>query len=143
MTFSSDSEISHIALGLIDRSLPRSEWTHAAHFAAAAWLLRQEKHDALIEMPDYIRNYNESTGTPNTDSEGYHETITIASLRAIQHILQSHPADVPLYCIVNEILESDLSDPAWLLKYWNKETLFSVLARKVWVEPDIKPLPFA
>ena len=34
--FSSDVEIEHIGRGLLDRSLPKIEWTHAAHFAAAA-----------------------------------------------------------------------------------------------------------
>ena len=38
--FSSDAEVEHIGRGLLDRSLPKIEWTHAAHFAAALWLLR-------------------------------------------------------------------------------------------------------
>ena len=33
--FSSDAEIERIGRGLIDRSLPKAEWTHAGHFAAA------------------------------------------------------------------------------------------------------------
>jgi hypothetical protein len=32
-----DSQIDRIAHGLIDRSLPQAEWTHAAHFAAALY----------------------------------------------------------------------------------------------------------
>jgi hypothetical protein len=35
MPFSSESKIHRIGLGLVDLSLPKSEWTHAAHFAAA------------------------------------------------------------------------------------------------------------
>ena len=59
MSFSSDDEIRHIAQGLIDRTLPRNEWTHAAHFAAAAWLLSDKQHNAFLEMPGFIRDYNE------------------------------------------------------------------------------------
>ena len=31
----SDADIERIALGVVDRTLPKPEWTHAAHFAAA------------------------------------------------------------------------------------------------------------
>jgi hypothetical protein len=40
--FHSDVEIDYLARGLIDRSLPKSAWTHAAHFAAALWLLKRD-----------------------------------------------------------------------------------------------------
>ncbi len=82
--FSSDADIERIGRGIIDRSLPKAEWTHAAHFAAAFWLLRSPERDALREMPGFIRAYNEATGTPNTDTGGYHETITLASLRRVE-----------------------------------------------------------
>ena len=142
MQFNSDSEISHIANGLINRTLPRSEWTHAAHWAAAVWLMHNDQHDPFKEMPDFIRAYNEATGTPNTDSEGYHETITIASLRATKYAIKTSPADQPLYETVNKILASDLGQPGWLFKYWSKDRLFSVHARKNWTEPDLAPLSF-
>jgi hypothetical protein len=31
----------------------------------------------------------------------------------------------------------------WLFRYWSKPVLFSVRARKSWVEPDLAPLPFS
>jgi hypothetical protein len=67
--FSFESEIHRIGLGLIDLSLPKTEWTHAAHFAAALWLLRyRPEWDASRRMPDFIRAYNEATGVANTDT---------------------------------------------------------------------------
>jgi len=80
--FTSDAEIEHIGRGLLDCSLPKIEWTHAAHFAAAFWLLRRSGTHAARDMPKLIRAYNAATGVPNTDSSGYHETITLGSLRA-------------------------------------------------------------
>jgi hypothetical protein len=62
--FHSDAEIEYIARGLTDRSLPKPLWTHAAHFAAALWLLRCRGADAMIDMPPLIRAYNEATGVP-------------------------------------------------------------------------------
>ena len=75
-------EIDHVVRRFFDRSLPRSEWTHAAHFAVALWLLKRRGSHAAREMPPLIRAYNEVTGVPNTVTSGYHETITLASLRA-------------------------------------------------------------
>jgi hypothetical protein len=139
--FASDSEIDRIARGLIERSLPKPEWTHAAHFAAAFWLLRRPDMHALRDMPGFIRAYNEATGVPNTDTGGYHETITIASLRAATAWLAAHP-HVPLHEALNALLASEYGRSDWLLSYWSKPILFSVTARKVWLDPDLKPLPF-
>jgi hypothetical protein len=86
--FDSDDEIAAIGSGLIDLTLPKSAWTHAAHFAATIWLLSCRKDlDAAREMPQLIRRYNEATGTVNSDTAGYHETITQASIRAARDFL--------------------------------------------------------
>lgn len=140
--FHSDAEIERIGRGLLDRTLPKPEWTHAAHFAAAFWLLRQPGFVAERDMPDLIRAYNAATGTPNTDSGGYHDTITQASLRACRAWLAAHPA-VALHLALEELLAGACGRSGWLLEYWSRELLFSVAARRAWVEPDLRPLPFA
>ena len=88
-----------------------------------------------------IRAYNEATGVPNTDTSGYHETITLGSLRAARAWLVSRPS-VALYEALRELLASEYGRPEWLLAYWSKSVLFSVAARKAWVEPDLQQLPF-
>ncbi len=143
MYFSSESDIHFIAEGMINKTLPKSQWTHAAHFAVAVWLLRNENYDAFAQMPDFIRNYNEASGTPNTDTDGYHETITMASLLATKSFVDSQPRHCSLHEIVNGILVSDLTDPSWLLQYWSRGCLFSVQACREWIEPDLAPLPYA
>jgi len=142
MTFSSDKEIERIAKGVIDLSLPKPEWTHEAHFAAAVWVLGHPDMDAFSEMPGLIKAYNTATGVPNSETDGYHETITLASLRAAKHIMQTAPLDRPRFEAVNAIMQSDFGKPDWLLAYWSKEVLFSAKARKEWIAPDLAPLPF-
>jgi predicted deacetylase len=110
MYFSSDAEIDRLANGFVDRSLSKSEWTHAAYFAAAAWLMSSETYDAFRDMPGMIRAYNESTGTPNTDNEGYHETITQASLRATRYFLRHCASGCPLFERINRLLKSELGN---------------------------------
>jgi hypothetical protein len=133
--------IERIGRGLEDRSLPKPEWTHAAHFAAAFWLLREPGRDALRELPGMIRAYNEATGVANTDSSGYHETITLASLRAARAWLATR-SDMPLDEALKALLSAQYGRSDWLLTYWSKPVLFSVTARRSWVEPDLNPLPF-
>lgn len=142
MTYTNDKEIGHIGHGLLDRTLPKSEWTHTAHFAAAIWLLANEDDDVFRNMPMFIRRYNEATGVQNTDTEGYHETITIASLRAAKFSLDKAPPETPLYEIVNNLILSEFGKPPWLFSYWSKPLLFSAKARREWVGPDLQGLPF-
>jgi hypothetical protein len=139
--FSSDAEIDRIGRGLLDRSLPKPEWTHAAHFAAAFWLLHRPDMNPIRDMPGLIRAYNEATGTPNTDTGGYHETITLASLRAACAWLARRPR-ARLFEALNELLASPYGRSDWLLAYWSKPVLFSVEARRAWIEPDLQPFPF-
>jgi hypothetical protein len=139
--FDSDTEIEHIGRGLIDRALPKPSWAHAAHFAAALWLLRSRGADAMIDMPPLIRAYNEATGVPNTDTSGYHETITLASLRAGCAWLVDRPG-MPLHVVLEGMLATALGRSDWLLTYWSRPVLFSVAARRMWVDPDLGPLPF-
>ena len=97
--------------------------------------------DLSRSMPTLIRAYNESIGGTNTDTSGYHETITQASIRAARAFLSDAPLE-PLYETCNGLLRSPLGDPEWLLVYWTRPRLFSVEARRRWVEPDLRPLPF-
>lgn len=140
--YTRDSEIEAIGLGVLDRTLPKPAWTHAAHFAAACWLIRC-RPDIVPErdMPDLIRAYNLATGVANTDSEGYHETITQASLRGARAVLAAFE-DAPLHVALNALLAGELGDSRWPLAYWSRERLFSPQARRAWVEPDLKPLAF-
>jgi len=141
--FASEADIIRIGEGLFARTLPRTEWTHAAHFAAALWLMRYRPElDAAATMPGLIRAYNESVGRVNDDTGGYHQTITLASLRAARGVLDAYPPEMPVHRIVNALMWSSLADPNWLLEYWSRDRLMSVEARRQWVEPDLKSLPF-
>ena len=140
--FQSDAEVRRIGEGLIDRTLPKSEWTHAAHFAAAVYLVAGRPDIAPErDMPDMIRSYNLATGGENTDVAGYHETITQASLHVVRHVLAGLPIAGALHALTNAVLDAGYAQKDWLLRHWRRETLFSVTARKGWVAPDLAPLP--
>jgi hypothetical protein len=141
--FVSDEEVAFIGEGLLDRTLPKTMWTHTAHFAATLWLLRcRPEIEPEREMPGFIRGYNEATGGANTDTSGYHETITQASIRAARAFLCEGGSEKPLFSICNALMRSRVGDPDWLMDYWTRSRLFSVQARRMWVEPDLQELPF-
>src|ERR1700760_3640013 len=74
--FTCNDEIIAIGEGLLARTVPKSDWTHAAHFASTLWLLTcRPEIDLSLAMPRFIRAYNESIGGQNTATSGYHETI--------------------------------------------------------------------
>ena len=136
----SDKDIRDILRGICNLTLPKSEWTHQSHFAAAIAILSDSNFDALNDMPHIIKAYNEATGVKNTDHEGYHHTITIASLLAAQSVMNEGASS--LSGTLNTLLNAEYGQSKWLLSYWSKDLLFSVKARKLWVEPDLKKLPF-
>jgi hypothetical protein len=122
--------------------LPKSNWSHAAHFAATVWLLRSHPDiDARLSIPKLIRAYNEVTGVANMDSSGYHETITQASIRAARAFLAERPQTL-LFEVYNELMRSPLGDSEWLHTFWSRSRLFPREARSAWIEPDREPLPF-
>jgi hypothetical protein len=140
--FHTDEEIVRLAAGLFDLSLPKPEWTHAAHFAATLWVLRHRAEPAEAVMRAAIPPYNVAAGGRNTDTEGYHETITVASVAAARAHLAAHPPDAPLHTVLDAVLESPLGRSDWLLAHWSKARLFSAEARRGWLPPDLAPLPF-
>lgn len=115
-------------------TLPKPEWTHEAH-VVVCWstVARLGAQQALAHLRDAIPRYNEATGTPNTDTDGYHDTITCYYVAAVG-------------ALAGQPLDAVLSHPSCSrtapLVHWSRECLFSVAARRGWVEPDLVPLPW-
>jgi len=140
--FTSDAEIERIGEGLLARTLPRADWTHEAHLAATTYLLlRRPDIDLDMQLPSIIRSFNESVGGVNSETEGYHETITRASLHGVRLFLSEADKREPLFDLVNDLLLSPMGKRDWPLRFYTPERLFSAEARRDWVRPDIATLP--
>ncbi|GAO38665.1 hypothetical protein SCH01S_17_00190 [Sphingomonas changbaiensis NBRC 104936] len=134
--FASADAIRRVGEGLLARTLPRAEWTHEAHLAATTYLVVERPDiDLDAELPEIIRSYNESVGGRNTDSEGYHETITGVFLAAVRaHVVETGERE--LCARVNALLLSPRGRRDWPLRFYSRERLFSVEARLGFVAPD-------
>lgn len=137
----SESEIQHIVSGFQNHSLPKEEWTHQAHLINGLFCIVNEGLEPSIErMRDGITSYNLSVGTQNTDTGGYHESITIFFMHALDAFRKQFQDDLSLVDLVNHFEGSPLMDKRFLFRFYSKKRLFSVEARKGWVEPDIQSL---
>ena len=139
--FASDAEIEHLGEGLLACTLRKEEWTHEAHLAATTYLLlRRPDIDLDKELPAIIRRFNESVGGVNSDSEGYHETITRTFLHGVRLFLSDADEKERLRELNNELLLSPMGKRGWPLRFYSRDRLFSVEARRNFVEPDVAAL---
>lgn len=140
MTAYTDAQVAALAERLLDHSLPKAEWTHAAHLTATMRLVRTRDAGLERDMPGIIRTYNVAVGGVNDDKGGYHETITQAYLTAIRAFVATLPADIGDGEAASRLMATPMGDKEWPLTFWSRERLFSVAARRGWVEPDLKAL---
>jgi hypothetical protein len=135
--FNDDASIVYIGEGLLARTLPREEWTHEAHLAACTWIVLS-RPDIVPEtdMAAIITSYNEAVGGVNDDTQGYHETITQVYIAGVKAHLAEIELTVPLHEAVNSLLLSERGQRDLPLRFYSRQLLFSVLARRGFVPPD-------
>ena len=139
--FEREEDSRAIGEGLIACALPRAAWTHEAHLGACLWLLSERPDiDIDAEIGTIIRRFNESVGGVNDDTQGYHDSITHAYVAGVRLFL-SQSGETGLAARVNALLLSDMGRREWPLRFYSRERLFSVAARRGFVEPDLAPLP--
>ena len=140
--FADDAAIRSVGERFLSRSLPKAEWTHEAHLATCLWLTH-ERSEVVVErdLPNLIRRYNESVGGVNSDSEGYHETITRVFLLGVRLFLAEADLSEPLHELVNQLLLSPMGRRDWPLRFYSPARLSSLEARRKFVAPDLAALP--
>ena len=136
-----DAELEELVRRFRACSLPRPEWTHAAHLAVGLWhVSRYGRQDALVRLRAGITRLNESNGVVNSATSGYHETVTRAYVDLLSDFAARH-AEKTAAQRVTALLEDPLADKTALLRFYSRPRLESSEARLDWVEPDLAPLP--
>ncbi|MEL6363444.1 MAG: hypothetical protein AAFR11_01220 [Pseudomonadota bacterium] len=133
----SDADCDAILDGVIERTLPKARWNHAAHVVFAVALLgRMTLEEAEETAPRLIRLYNEATGVSNTADGGYHHTITVFFLRSIEEFLAAL-GDAPLAERCAAVLASPIGAKDFPERAYERALLESPVARLGWVEPRL------
>jgi hypothetical protein len=133
--------LADLVAAFLAAALPRAEWTHEAHLRVGAWHVHHHgAEEALALLRARIRRLNDSHGTVNSATSGYHETITAAYARLIADFLAAADPGAELEGRVAALLESPLAERAVLFRFWSRERLLSCEARAGWLAPNLAPL---
>ena len=121
-------------------TLPKSEWTHAAHiFTGACFVHTLGEPAAIDRMRHSIRRYNESIGGQNTPTSGYHESVTVFWIKLLSAFHRDTPPTTRAAfaaCAVERFAaERDL-----LARFYDFDLVASADARQRWIPPTLRPL---
>lgn len=138
-----DSVSTQQVLSLYDRlqacTLPKRDWTHGAHLCAGCAIVTDlGLSTAEARMPSLIRAYNTHCGVINSETSGYHHTLTLLYLKEIDRFLNRGASKtLDLGGAASAVLASPLAVRHYPLTLYSKSVLFSKGARQSWVEPDL------
>ena len=122
-------------------TLPKSEWTHEAHLIVGLKMVLTYKEQAFSEMKKRIIRFNESIGTINSESSGYHETLTVFWLWAIQQFCNEKGITQFDVDAIDELLFYEpLSRRKLVEDYYSEVILLLPEARRRFIRPDEKPM---
>ena len=144
-----DEALSEFLRGFEAGTLPKAEWTHGAHVAAAAYYLHGAAQESTYDMAydrvlplirQRIQSYNLSVGGANTATSGYHETLTRFWLRVVAAHLRDRRPATALDAARQAVAEFG-EQRALHTAYYSGDVIKDSEARLGWREPDLRPLP--
>lgn len=141
MFYKHDDEIEILFAAFENRTISKADWTHAAHLTVGLYYCFHHPFGVAKNlMSDGIYRLNDAHGTPNTETSGYHETLTVFWLKTIAAFLEENAAEKSLAVLANDLLAA-CDDTKLPLKYYSRELLFSTEARLKYIEPDLENFP--
>ena len=122
-------------------TLPKPEWTHGAHIAvAASYLFSSTAESVLPAVRERITSYNTAVGTANTDTSGYHETLTRFWLCIVEELLRQREPGSRLDAARIAVAIFGQARTLHTL-YYSGDVVRDSVARREWRAPDLLPLP--
>lgn len=138
---SSPEAFDRFLAGFESGTLPKIEWTHGAHIAAAAnYLFGSDVVTVLPLMRHRIRTYNIAVGGANTETSGYHETLTHFWLIIIASFLHGFAPSSRLEAARLAVAEFGQLRSLHT-HYYSGNVVTDSFARREWRVPDLQPLP--
>ncbi len=136
-----EAELEDFLRGFEQGTYPVRQWTHAAHLAmAAGYLTRMSAEEALPFLRERIAAYNVAQGGANTESSGYHESLTVFWIKLVSSHLAALEPGMPRIAKVRSTVDTFAPQRDIFRRYWSFDVVKSVEARRTWVPPDLQPL---
>lgn len=124
--------------------MPRERFSHRAHLCVGLYHLSNpwldDEATAAQRVRDAILAFNIQVGAVQTETSGYHETITLFYVRIIRQFLAGRSREETFNDLAEALIDA-WGDPQLPLRYWSKDRLMSWEARRAWLEPDLRPIP--
>ena len=137
---STEDEIDAFLMAFEGCTLPKAEWTHAAHLLTGACYVHTLGESAAIDrMRTCVSRYNESVGGKNTETSGYHETITVAWIKLLAG-LHARSGDMSRAAFAAHAVEHFAAQKDIFLRYYEFDLASSAEARRAWVAPTLQSL---
>lgn len=134
------SDIESLVEQFENETLPKEAWTHEAHLAVGLWyILNYGKDKAPERIRVHIKKFNIAKGGENTDTSGYHESITVCWIMGIQQFMETSDPTLSAEILFHQLINSKFADKNFPLQFYSRERLFSVEARQYFIEPDLQP----
>lgn len=141
LTMYTRAELQVLVHNFETKTLPKEAWTHEAHLAVGLWYAVTAPENMLARLRQNIRTYNAAVGGQNTETAGYHETITDFYVRLLIGYARKHALTEVSPQVLSDFLATPYAGRNYPLTFWTKDVLFSPTVRKAWHDPDIQPLP--
>ncbi|MEM7536770.1 MAG: GNAT family N-acetyltransferase [Chloroflexota bacterium] len=130
-----DAEIDELYALFAAKKMRRELWTHTAHFVVVTCLLVARPDDTNLDvMRTLIKANNLHMGIENTDTGGYHETLTWFYLHEVKNVLAG-AGTLDRYEAVRLVLQSPIVAIDYPGQFYDKRNLFSVEARRSVLQP--------
>jgi hypothetical protein len=139
--YQSTDEIEAIVRDFESCTTPPAEFSHRSHLTVALSYLHLSGlsiAEAATRMRTGLYRFLDHHGI---DRQKYNETITLFWIKRVNSFLNRTDTTRSLASIANEMIET-CGDSQLIYNYYSKEILSSDEARRMWIEPDVKPLDF-
>jgi hypothetical protein len=135
-----EEEIDAFIAAFEDGTLPKTRWTHGAHLLTGACYVHALGETAAADrMRMCVVRYNVAVGGENTETGGYHETITVAWIKLLARLLrESGPMERVHFtrlAVKRFVQERDIFS-----RYYDFDVVASKEARREWVPPTLLSL---
>lgn len=122
--------------------LKAGDFTHERHLVTGLYMLAKHGDEALPLLRQMLTDFLASAGVPNTDTSGYHETMTVFWLWLLKKEFANENGQVPWNQeTLDELIASEkLTHRNIWLRHYSKGRMMSVEARRGQVAPDLIPM---
>ena len=118
----------------------QSAWSHRAHLRVAYCLLHDLPPMAAVDhLRAGIKALNAQHGLVETDTRGYHETLTVAWVRVVAGRVHTRGRGAHFADFIDQ--HPDLLDPKYLRRHYSYDRAMSLDARRAFLPADRDPLP--